>query len=192
MGRRAASCAFMPGVWVFPGGRVERADARAPYRSPLDPGVSAVLEKRLSPERARAAALAAIRETFEETGVRFAAPAGEPPTAPPLWAGFCAPGRLAPLAALDLAARAVTPTDRSKRFDCYFFFAEGSEAEGEPAPGPEEELDQVGWVGLDTLAQRPTHSVTRFVLGEIQAMLDAPRPPRGLYVRRGRARTAPL
>src|SRR5215469_16066258 len=53
---------------VLLGGRVDRADARVPVATPLDRFVEARLRKAATPQRARALAVAAVRETFEETG----------------------------------------------------------------------------------------------------------------------------
>src|SRR3712207_900104 len=64
MGRRAGGHAFMPSKWVFPGGRVDRSDGRAPSATELKPETAA----RLGP-RGRAMAMAAVRETFEEAGL---------------------------------------------------------------------------------------------------------------------------
>jgi 8-oxo-dGTP pyrophosphatase MutT (NUDIX family) len=72
LGKRHHGHKFMPGKFVFPGGRVDPADRRMPAARPLDPSTEAHLMKRLqrpSVEKARAFALAAIRETFEETGL---------------------------------------------------------------------------------------------------------------------------
>ncbi len=72
VGRRHHSHKFMPGKYVFPGGRVERADRRAAAATPLDSRVEARLMqevRRPSAEKSRGFALAAIREVFEETGL---------------------------------------------------------------------------------------------------------------------------
>ena len=72
MGRRHAAHRFMPGKFVFPGGRVEPEDRRMAAVGALDPAVKEKLNVRVrrpSPGFARALALAAIRETFEETGL---------------------------------------------------------------------------------------------------------------------------
>src|SRR6266851_4815348 len=69
LGKRHARHKFMPGKFVFPGGRVDSADRHMPVARPLDPHAEAQLMKRFqraSAARARALALAAIRETFEE------------------------------------------------------------------------------------------------------------------------------
>src|ERR671917_457150 len=55
MGRRAGGHAFMPSKWVFPGGRVDRADRRAPSATELRPEVAAKVGA-----RARPLALAAV------------------------------------------------------------------------------------------------------------------------------------
>src|SRR2546421_60227 len=70
--RRTAELEFAPGAYVFPGGLVDARDA--------DPGVgwagpgpadfAALLD--VPPDRARALVCAAVRETFEESGVLLA------------------------------------------------------------------------------------------------------------------------
>ena len=72
MGKRHAGHRFMPGKFVFPGGRVEAEDRRMSAAGALDAPVEEKLNARVrrpSPGFARALALAAIRETFEETGL---------------------------------------------------------------------------------------------------------------------------
>jgi 8-oxo-dGTP pyrophosphatase MutT (NUDIX family) len=72
LGKRHERHKFMPGKFVFPGGRVDPADRLMPVAKPLDPHAEANLMKHLqraSAAKARAFALAAIRETFEETGL---------------------------------------------------------------------------------------------------------------------------
>ncbi len=66
IGRRHMRHAFMPGKFVFPGGRTDPADSRIAVASPLHPGEEAKLTAgagRTSIARARAIALSAIRET---------------------------------------------------------------------------------------------------------------------------------
>ena len=65
---------FMPNRYVFPGGRVDRADARVPIATPLDRHVKARLERAATSQRAQALGVAAVRETFEETGLMLAKP----------------------------------------------------------------------------------------------------------------------
>jgi 8-oxo-dGTP pyrophosphatase MutT (NUDIX family) len=128
MGRRNRGHDFMPGKWVFPGGGVDRGDARAPAAAELRPEVAAKLAL-TAPERRpalpRALALAAVRETFEEAGLLLAKPAAPRPGVGP-WRPFLALGAAPDLSALTFVARAITPPYRPKRFDARFFMAEAS------------------------------------------------------------------
>src|ERR1700733_13234639 len=63
MGRRHGGHDFMPDKWVFPGGRIDRSDFRAPVASELRPEVAHRLYATGLARRARALALSAIRET---------------------------------------------------------------------------------------------------------------------------------
>src|SRR6185436_4148483 len=72
LGRRHAGLKFMAGKFVFPGGRMEPGDRNMPVASELDPHAGARLMRsvrRPSLHKARGLALAAIRETYEETGL---------------------------------------------------------------------------------------------------------------------------
>ncbi len=129
MGKRHAGHRFMPGKFVFPGGRVEPEDRRMVAAGALDPDVEAKLNVRVrrpSPDFARALALAAIRETFEETGLAVGVPDhGAPENPPPgAWTRFAATGVFPALDAIDFLARAITPPGRSRRFDARFLIAE--------------------------------------------------------------------
>ncbi|HEX7757914.1 MAG TPA: NUDIX hydrolase [Caulobacteraceae bacterium] len=173
MGRRNGGHDFMPDKWVFPGGRIDRSDFRAPYATDVRPDVAMKLDK-LSPSgRGRALALTAIRETFEETGLLLARPGPSRPTLGP-WREFLAHGALPDLAALDFIARAITPPMVPKRFDARFFMAEAEHLislERQPDCG---ELDEIAWVDLDEALALDLPSVTRFVLREVPQRLKDP------------------
>src|SRR3954469_21835591 len=63
MTRRSASASFAPGAYVFPGGTIDAADAQS----------HALAARRAAqPDEALTAAIAAIRESFEELGVLLA------------------------------------------------------------------------------------------------------------------------
>ena len=107
----------MPGKFVFPGGRVEPEDRRMRAKGALDPHVEEKLNARVrrpSPGFARALALAAIRETFEETGLVIGVSGhGAPDNPPPgAWTRFAATGVVPALDAIDFLARAITPPGR--------------------------------------------------------------------------------
>ena len=186
MGRRNGGHDFMPDKWVFPGGRIDRADFRAPHGSELRHEVAARLCLTTSPSRARALALTAIRETFEETGLLLATRAPPRPGAGP-WRGFLEQGALPDLAALDFVARAVTPPVSPKRFDARFFLAEADRLISLDRQADCGELDEIAWVNLTEALALDLPRVTRFVLREIPHRLaDPTRPVPSLQFRRGR------
>ncbi|HYC69084.1 NUDIX hydrolase [Brevundimonas sp.] len=176
MGRRARGHVFMASKWVFPGGRVERADAGAASATELPPADLARLAREVTPRRARALALAAVRETFEETGLLLAEPAPPAPVAGP-WREFRAAGALPDLAALSYIARAVTPPGRTRRFDARFFMADASALlHPEPTAGSGE-LDEIAWLPLDEARAVDLPAITRFVLAEVAERLACPDRP---------------
>jgi 8-oxo-dGTP pyrophosphatase MutT (NUDIX family) len=180
MGRRAEGHVFMASKWVFPGGRIDRADFRAPYATELRPEVAAAVGRSASPSRARALALAAVRETFEETGLLLAK---EAPTrrGAGAWRDFIARGALPDLEALDYVARAITPPGRARRFDARFFMADaGRLMHLDPEPGAEMELDEIAWIGLDETQGLDLPQITRFVLDELKDRLVDPARPQPL------------
>src|SRR5882724_1375984 len=72
VGKRHDKVVFMPGKFVFPGGRVDKADNRVPVAAPITKELEANLMKgspKIVPSRARSLAIAAIREACEETGL---------------------------------------------------------------------------------------------------------------------------
>src|SRR5258708_8663627 len=134
LGCRDAKHAFMPNRYVFPGGRVAPADARVPFATPLDRFVDERLRKAASAQRARALAVAAVRETFEETGLMLAKALPEGPPEEDFgehWKGFLDKGMAPALDCLDLIARAVTPPGRPRRFNARFFMARAEDAPGD-------------------------------------------------------------
>lgn len=63
MGRRHMRHAFMPGKFVFPGGRTDAADSRVPVARPLHPEIEKkLIGTRVSQARARAIAMSAVRD----------------------------------------------------------------------------------------------------------------------------------
>ncbi len=84
--RRNRSAGFVPGAYVFPGGRVDAADADPELLERLDGLTPEEAEERLEVGPAGVPAIAyyiaALREAFEETGILVArARGGPPPTA---------------------------------------------------------------------------------------------------------------
>ena len=155
MGKRAASHKFMPNKFVFPGGRVDPCDSRlvvpSKMRTPVIRHLQAKTKKSMTPARLKGLALAAIRETYEETGLVLGRPTTSDVTSRhPVWRTFLELGVEPALSNLDYVARAITPTKRNRRFDTRFFMADASELHNKPSDiknGSGELLD-LHWIGL--------------------------------------------
>lgn len=181
MGRRNKGHSFMPNLWVFPGGRIDRADFRAPAAHELRPEVQGLFDAHLAPRRGRALAMAAIRETFEEAGLLLGVPYEPRPAAGP-WREFLAHGALPDLSALDILARAVTPPSASKRFDAWFLTADAerlTSLERLPDCG---ELDEVAWVSVEETKDMPLPMITQTMIKEAVARVTEPDRPKP-YIR---------
>lgn len=175
LGCRDAKHAFMPNRYVFPGGRVDPADARVPVATPLDRFVDERLRKAATAQRARALAVAAVRETFEETGLMLAKPfKGGAPEEDfgEHWRGFLDKGMGPALDCLDLIARAVTPPGRPRRFNARFFMARAEDATGDIRHSSE--LGDIRWVKLDEARELPLPTITGLILGEIGRLVQEP------------------
>lgn len=178
MGRRHPGHRFMPGKFVFPGGRIEAGDRRMSAYGALSARAEEALlarTRRPSPDRGRALALAAIRETFEETGLLLGtAEHGAPENAPAgPWAAFGERGVRPDLEALHVVARAITPPRRPKRFDTRFFAVDRAlvAAEIGGAVGPEAELVELAWVSLAEARRLELPAITGIILDELEARL---------------------
>lgn len=176
MGRRAAGHVFMASKWVFPGGRIDPSDFRVEAAGELRKPSQTLLAREMPARRARALALTAVRETFEETGLRLARPAPPVSIAGP-WRDFRAVGALPDLSALTYIARAVTPPGRTRRFDARFFMTDAKALLDVPAARPAEELDQIAWMPLDDAKALDLPAITRFIIGEVTERLRNPARP---------------
>jgi len=176
MGRRSEHHVFLPGKLVFPGGRVEPGDYRAPALRELDPAVEAklALEKKGAGQKlGRALALAAIRETFEETGYLIGEKTGAVRrlSKNPSWRAFHEAGYLPDLEPVRLVARAITPPGRSRRFDARFFalFDDGGM---ERVTTTDRELLDPQWLTFDEVDEADLPLITRRVLADLAGRLS--------------------
>ncbi|MBI1384409.1 MAG: NUDIX domain-containing protein [Rhizobiales bacterium] len=178
LGRRNPRQAFVPNKYVFPGGRVESCDQRI---APVDdvpatdvPRLLHDMKGRPSERRARALALAAVRETFEETGVAVGLAAGtvsDRDASDERWHRFLSAGVAPSLAGLRFVARAITPPGRTRRYDTRFFLIDASwiVANSQITDG---EFTQVAWVTFDEARDLDLHAMTRTVLADAAERLN--------------------
>ena len=170
MGKRRPSARFLPDVYVFPGGALDKADTH----KALEDTAKATLERATGAGSAlaahwvqamaarhplHAAALlgAALRESHEESGWRWADAA-----LPSLNnTGFCYLGR------------AITPAQSPRRFHARFFAVPQERMQQDPhADG---ELLDLRWVEARNPQRLPIIDVTEFMLNELQRELDGKR-----------------
>lgn len=193
MGRRASGHSFMPDKYVFPGGKVDRADRFVAAHDELSAQSAEDLSKANKTRHPRAFALAAIRETWEETGLLIGRPGALPlRTEDPGWTSFAAADIAPHLSPLHFFARAITPPQRHKRFDARFFIADAEEALYDMRPARDgAEMEDLRWFSLEEAFGLDLPNVTRFILKEVQARLEAPKAPQApAFLRWGR--TGPL
>jgi 8-oxo-dGTP pyrophosphatase MutT (NUDIX family) len=196
VGRRHSGHAFMANKFVFPGGRIERSDARMTSVGSLDPDSERRLRFGVPAKytgKARMLALTALRETVEETGLLIGRKdKSEPmPPCPPDWAPFAAANVLPDLSIMTFVARAITPPGRARRFDTRFFIADRKHVAadlGDPT-GPEAEFVELKWLPMSEAKQSPDMpTISKTVLIEIERRFSASgNPPVPYYLfRQGR------
>ncbi len=197
MGKRHDAHRFMPGKVVFPGGKIDRADYALSGIGDLAPKTRELLLARVSGKAsdrwARAIALAAIRETFEETGILVGRPAAKGTILPrsAYWRPFFDHGVVPDVESLGLVARAITPPGMVRRFDTRFFLAEARSIAKQVAP-PSDELEAPGWFTFNEARRSDIPSITGTVLDLAEKRLHefrtgrlSPQAP-FLYFRHGR------
>jgi 8-oxo-dGTP pyrophosphatase MutT (NUDIX family) len=180
LGRRHAGHKFMPGKFVFPGGRIEPLDRKMTAISELHPGAEKKLLERIATdagaEFARAFALAAVRETAEETGLLLGVKRDQPPAVPgEIWTEFAKAKVHPDLGQIHFIARAVTPPRRPRRFDTRFLTADASAIAHtiEGVVGPDSELVELVWVPIEEATHLDMPTITGIILEELLARVEA-------------------
>ncbi|OBH48486.1 NUDIX hydrolase [Mycobacterium mantenii] len=160
--RRHAKMEFAAGTMVFPGGGVDDRDRNADIAWAGPPPQWWAQRFGIEPDLAEALVCAAARETFEESGVLFAGPAGDPDGIVGDASVYGEARRALADGTLSFAdflrrenlelrsdllrpwANWVTPeAERTRRYDTYFFV--GALPQGQRADGDNTESDRAGW-----------------------------------------------
>jgi 8-oxo-dGTP pyrophosphatase MutT (NUDIX family) len=179
LGRRHLRHRFMPGKFVFPGGRIEPADRLMAAFVPLQAHHIARLMQRVrrpSTAKAAAFALAAVRETYEETGLMLGTKTECSIKTPPgAWEAFAKAAVMPDLSAIHFIARAITPPKRPLRFDSRFFAADASaiahRADG--FVGPDAEFVELIWLPINEARSLDMPGITAVVLEELADRIAA-------------------
>lgn len=177
MGRRHKAHTFMPDVFVFPGGRVDFPDNYAPFATDLTEQTASRLmasgPKNIATiKRARAFALAAIRETFEEVGLLVGQQLDQKQqphkmSKNALWKPFLDHGQIPDLSLLRYVARATTPAKLVRRYDTRFFAVTRDAIGLELPESPTNELSELTWVPLDDISKLNIPWITSMILNDV-------------------------
>ena len=171
MGQRSNRAKFVPGSFVFPGGRLDSHDWDARPATPLAAPV-AKMGLRGDAAKAQALAMAAVRETYEETGLLLAADGDVGAADDDTWREMRALGKAPDLSRLTYLARAITSPYSPIRFHARFFMATYWPEDGEI--GGSGELSDLQWIPIERAGDLNLLDVTHFMLGEIQRRLAEP------------------
>lgn len=176
MGERHRKHRFLPQRYVFPGGQVDPQDSRVRSATSLRSDVAALLTRTATPARARALAAAAVRETFEETGLVIGGPDPAPgESVPANWRDFFATGMAPALDRLNYVARAVTPATRPMRFNARFFMIDAAYTVGDL--GGDGELLNLTFVKLEKTRHLELPRITAKVLSSVEELALTPPAP---------------
>jgi 8-oxo-dGTP pyrophosphatase MutT (NUDIX family) len=168
--RRKSSMAFAPGAFVFPGGSVDARDAdeQVAWAGPDPAEWGRVFDA--PPQLARALVCAAVRETFEESGVLLAGPSAGAVMADTTGPDWEADRQALLDRSLSLAemlarrslvlrsdllrpwSRWITPVIEERRFDARFFAA---------ALPPEQRTRDVGGEAAEVAWVRPADAIAQ-------------------------------
>ena len=173
MGERSSGHVFFPHHYVFPGGRVDRADGYVKPASDLRADVLEKLTQAATERRARALAMAAVRETFEEAGLIIGARPAVKQRPPKGWEDFFATGNAPCLENLSFIYRAVTPPGRPRRFNARFFVVEAEHVQGDMDRGDQGdgELLALKWFKFEDAYELKIRPITALALEEIEARI---------------------
>tara|TARA_Y100000588_G_scaffold388153_1_gene487680 strand:+ start:815 stop:1390 length:576 start_codon:yes stop_codon:yes gene_type:complete len=162
MGKRGKKAVFS-NVYVFAGGKVEKFD----YRPKPATGLKGDLSHRISsnPLKSLGFAMAAIRETYEETGLLLGTQGDLGETDSNTWNEIRKKNQAPDLGKLEYVGHAITPASKAVRFNAKFFYAWEHDMTGELAGSGE--LSDLAFLNLKHALKLPLVDVTQFMLEEI-------------------------
>lgn len=171
MGKRPLSSRFMPGVFVFPGGVLEKEDRLANkfFNLKSNSYKNKNNFKANSISHAQSLLLTAIRETAEETGLYLAKKKNYEKKqfniSNSTWQKFIKNLYFPSIDKLFFFGRAITPSTIKIRFHARFFIAFYENFIGEIESNGE--LEDIGWYSLKDAKKNNIADVTEFIIDEI-------------------------
>ena len=171
MGQRSMKSKFMPGVFVFPGGAIEKDDSTAFkfFKLKANKVINQKALKSYSNIHSQSLLLAAIRETAEETGLYLAKKKNKPIKSfiniNSSWHDFTEKSYIPSTNKLFFFGRAITPSTLKIRFHARFFLAFYDDFIGKIKTNGE--LNNIRWLSLKEAKNKKIADVTEFMLDEI-------------------------
>jgi len=170
LGKRSNKTRFMPGAWVFPGGVLDKNDFNISETTKLNDNIIKKLVVSNNVKTANALAIAAIRETVEETGLILGKKAKNVShiNSEDINNGITImsnKGLVPDLAKLVYLGRAITPTFSPIRFHARFFMADEKYMTGKIKTTSE--LVEIKWIPLSKATKLPMADVTEFMINEL-------------------------
>ena len=165
LGRRPSRMGFLPGIHVVPGGRVDPPDAEpSGFPGNPHPSVTAALKGAGSKRPPIAFLNAALRETYEETGLLAGRPSPDSTTdnPSPFWQAYRQAGLVPDYERFDYLCRAITPVTSRRRFNTRFFLGDGNHTAGILAGNGE--LEDLAWRKVSDFQDLILVDVTQYVL----------------------------
>jgi 8-oxo-dGTP pyrophosphatase MutT (NUDIX family) len=170
MGKRSDKTRFMPGAWVFPGGVLDKNDHFIQETTKLNSKIVKRLIVSNNAQKANALAVAAIRETVEETGLVLGKKAKKVSSINDKdemngITIMSKKGLIPDLEKLVYLGRAITPTFSPIRFHARFFIADAKYITGKIRTT--NELVEIKWLSLKKAIKLPMADVTEFMINEL-------------------------
>ena len=150
MGKRPNKARFAPGMWVFPGGKLDKSDLTTPKNYIINNKIIKNLNLlKAKPPLGKGLIHTAIRETEEETNLKL-----KSNNIKNMW----------------VLGRAITPLTRPMRFDTKFFVAPSDCFIGNLKGNGE--LAKLEYVEICKALKFPMFDVTEFILQEISKRIN--------------------
>ena len=172
IGRRNSKAAFMPRKFVFPGGAWDPTDIEIRPSQPLSNRQIRLLALEADTAISSSLGITAIRELWEETGLRLSTKCF-PSKHPKSWNGFFMEDQGPNLSTLHFFFRAVTPPGRLRRFDARFFFCEASYIydDLDNFSNASGELTELQWVDINYVHTFEMPKITKIVVEYLKELI---------------------
>ena len=174
MGKRPSKSKFMPNIYVFPGGAVDKIDYQVKNIFDTPVNVNKNIIKSRSDNHTKAIMLAGIRETAEECNLYLAKKKIISEKKNIMlnnsWDKFIKKSLAPSFDNLKYFARAITPTFLKIRFHARFFICNYANFTGKVKSNGE--LDDLGWFEIEKAKLLPIVDVTEFLIDRLINLYD--------------------